>query len=278
MKKTVNNTTDKIGPAKGAGRIAGRIACIFLLTLTIALLIIATPHFSISEIKVSGNNYYSDSQIVAKSGLRTGQNGFTALRGNNIFKIISFRCDAAEDSVISACPYIKSINIRYILPAAIQIEVEERNKSVVIPYFGTGLLIDGEGVVVDIVRNYSQTGLPVASGLSVSRYEIGKAIAVRDELKIDAILSVVNALRQADRDSDEALAWRISEIDVSDMKNILLKINNGIDINLGDGTELYYRVSAVKEILVHGIDEGEEGVIVFSNGARPVFVPGAAGI
>jgi cell division septal protein FtsQ len=240
------------------------------------MLIGATPLFSITEIQVSGNNYYTKSQIVSKSGLQTGRNGFAALLGKNIFKVFSLRCADAEQAIASAFPYVKTVHARYSLPRTIVIEVEERSKSFIAPYFGSGLLIDGEGVVVDIIRDYGQSELPVAAGLSIKHYEIGKTLTQEDEAGIEAVIFIVNALRQADRDSDEVLAWNIEVIDVGDRDNMLLVLNNGITVNLGDGTELYYRVNAAKEIMAHGIGEGEEGAIVFSNGARPVFVPGGA--
>jgi len=252
------------------------VAIIIVLILTTAILFFGmAPYFSISEIEVSGNSYYDAGHIIAKSGIRAGQNGFTALKGNNVIKLLSFRCGDAEQAVAAACPYVKSINIRYVMPAAIRVEIVERSKSVILPYFGIGLLIDGEGVAVDIVRDFNQYDLPVATGVSITHYEIGKAISVSDDRRIETVLLVVSALRQVDRDSDDTLSWQITSIDVSDLRNIYLYMNNGINVNLGDGTELYYRVSAVKEILTHGISEGETGEIIFSNGARPVFVPSA---
>ena len=249
---------------------------ILIIIFTLILLVSVTPIFSISEIKVDGNSYYDNSHIIASSGLRVGQNGFSALAGNNVIKMFTFRCASAEQAVASACPYIKTVQARYILPREIRIDVEERSKSFIVPYFGSGLLVDGEGVVVDIVKNYGDSELPVAQGLTVVGYEIGKSLAVGDDSRIDTVLSVINAVRQADRDSDEALAWNVDTIDISDLRNIFIAINNGISVNLGDGTELYYRVSAAKEIIARGIDEGSEGTIIFKNGARPVFVPGAA--
>ena len=254
-------------------RTIGRFLIVFLIALTSVLLIGVTPLFSISDIEINGNSYYNDTLIISKSGLRIGQNGFSALIGKNIFKSISFRCATAEQAVVSACPYIKSIQARYILPRTIRIDVEERYASFVAPYFSSGLLVDGEGVVVDITRNYIETGLPVALGLSVERYLIGEPLSVDYGYGIETILSVLNAIKQADRDSDETLAWKVETIDISDYRNIILNMNNGIGVNLGDGTDLYYRVSAAKEIIAHGIEEGSRGTIIFSNGARPVFVP-----
>ena len=266
---------DDAAPASTARRRAGRIILTLILLLTTAMLIGLTPIFSITEINVSGNHYYSAGQIAAKSGLKLSQNGFSALLGKNVLKLFSMRCDGAEQAIKAACPYVKSVAVRYAPPRTIGIEVEERLKSFVVPYFGSGLLIDGEGVVVDIIKDYRQSDMPVALGLDIKRYEIGEALDPGGG-GLEAAISVVNALRQADRDGGGALAWEIETIDVGDPYNLSLSTGRGITVNLGDGTDLYYRVSAAKEILANGIKDGESGVVVFSNGARPVFIPGGS--
>lgn len=266
MKKDLHNT-------KSGGSAAGKIILVTALTLTAVLIIGATPFFSISGIELTGNKYYETGHIIAKSGLRVGQNGFSALQGDNIIKILSFRCGTAEKAVSSSCPYIKTIQIRYVLPDIIRIEIEERNKSVVVPYFESGLLIDGEGVVVDIIKNYRQSELPVVTGLTVISCETGKKIVTANVSKLETVLSVVSAIRQVDRDSDDTLVWRIDTIGVSDPDNITLGIRDGLNVYLGDGTDLYYRVSFTKEIISNGIYGDEKGDIVFTNGARPVFIP-----
>ena len=252
----------------------GKVLFAIVLFAATALLVSATPLFSITGIEVSGNHFYDKSQIVIRSGLHVGQNGFAALRGGNPAQLASLRCAQAEREVASACPYIKAAHVRYMPPHTIIIDVEERSKSVVVPYFESGLIIDEEGVVVDIVKDYRLAELPVAYGLPVSGYEMGELLAAGDKAGVGTVLELINAIRQVDRDSDEVFAWKIDSIDISDPRNVKLALNNGISVNLGDGSDLYYRLSMTKEIVAHGIGEGEPGEISFSNGARPVFAPG----
>jgi hypothetical protein len=248
----------------------------FIAALTL-LLVSLSPIFSVSAIEVHGNQYYSDDQIIGKSGLRVGQNGFSALLGGDVLKSLAFRSASAERGIAQACPYVKAVRVQYELPRLIRISVEERSKSVVAPYFDSGLLIDEEGYVVDIVKNVGDSGLPVVNGLSLEKYELGKKLPVKDEAGIDAVLALVSALRQADRDSGDVLAWEIKSIDVSDLKNIRLFLKSGLAANLGDGDDIYYRVSALKEIVFSGLEPGAAGLVDFSGGARPVYTPYAEG-
>jgi hypothetical protein len=130
---------------------------------------------------------------------------------------------------------------------------------------------------VDIVKNVGDTDLPVVNGVSLESYELGEKLPVKDEAGIDAVLALVSALRQADRDSGDVLAWEIKSIDVSDLKNIMVFLKSGLAANMGDGEDIYYRVSALKEIVFGGLEPGAAGLVDFSGGARRVYTPRAAG-
>jgi cell division septal protein FtsQ len=274
------------GKGSGAGRVGragngGKGAAILkamLAAFVITFTLIAAswlPLFSISLIEVTGNSYYSAEQIISNSGIYTGQNGFSAIVGDNIAKALTLRASAAERGIAESCPYVKSVTVKYELPNRIAISVEERNKSVVAPYFDSGLLIDEEGYVVDIVKNAGDSGLPVVKGFSFDRYELGKKLAVENEAAEDIVLAVINALRQADREGGNMLAWEVKSIDVTDMKNVRLFLKSGLIANLGDGDDIYYRVSTLKEIVFNGLEPGAGGLVDFSNGARPIYAPNA---
>jgi hypothetical protein len=251
----------------------GRVFLILLIILLSLVVISSSPIFSISEIDVFGINYYNENQIIDKSGLIIGQNGFLALKGESVFSILSLRCGDAEKSIVEACPYVKKVNAKYSLPGRIIIEIEERSKSVVVPYQDLGLLVDEEGFVVDIIKNYQDSGLPIVRGIAFDSYSLGNKLAVENDRCLDTVITLISALRQADRDSADKLSYVVSSIDISDLKNIKFFIGDVFVVNLGDGSEIYYRVSTLKEIYYTGLTNGERGLIDFSLSAKAVFIP-----
>jgi len=242
-----------------------------------AALLALSPVFSITSISVSGNDHYGAAQIVSACGVSVGQNGFSAVvSGGSPVRMAAMRIASAEEAILSAYPYVKSVRARFLPPGAVEIEIEERSKSVVVPYLGSGLLVDEEGYVVDVVKDVASTELPVVSGLEFDRYQLGRRLEVSDSACAEAMIAIVGALRQSDREGGE-LAWEIQTIDVSDRKNILLKLKSGLVVNLGSNDDMYYCISATKEIVFRGLEHGAKGLVDFSRGPRPIYVPPEAG-
>ena len=254
-------------------RTALQSVVIALLLICMLILISASPLFAVSDIEVRGGNFYKDNHIIDLSGIVQGQNGFSALMGDDLLKIFALRCGDAERRIAEACPYVKSVHVRYTLPDKIEIKLEERSKSVVVPYIESGLLIDEEGFVVDIIKSHRQTDLPVIKGFVFDKYELGKKLAVRDEKSLELVLTIINALRQADRDTIEKLSYEIESIDISDINSIKLPLKSGIMVNIGNGDDIYYRISATKEIIFSGLEPGAKGIVDFTNNAKPIFIP-----
>ncbi|MCL2163138.1 MAG: FtsQ-type POTRA domain-containing protein [Oscillospiraceae bacterium] len=255
-----------------------RVVRTLIITFIFLFLLVAlaySPLFSISGIDITGVQYYSKRQIVENSGLVIGQNGFMALSGKGVLNYFSLRCTEAEESIVESSPYVKKVYAKYKLPDRIVIEIEERSRSVIIPYQDLGLLVDEEGYVIDIIRDYQDFGLPVVKGVEFDGYSLGKRLVVKNEQHLDMVITLVSALRQSDRDSDGEgfLTYVVSLMDISDLKNIKLFIGNEFVVNLGDGKDIHYRISALKEIYFRGLSEGEKGLIDFTVGDRPVFIP-----
>ena len=251
----------------------GRVLLILLVVLLSLFLLSRSPLFCISEIEVTGIQYYNESQIIDKSGLSIGQNGFEILGLGSIEGILTFRCLEVEKEISDACPYIKKVYAKFKMPDRIVIDVEERSKLVVVPYQDVGLLLDEDGYVIDAMKNYQGTGLPVVKGMTFEGYNLGSKLATDSDLYIDAVIAIISALRQSDRDTIEKLSYMVESIDVGDLKNIKLFINNEFVVNIGDGSDIYYRISALKEIYYNGLTNGERGLIDFSRGNKPFFEP-----
>ena len=254
--------------------IIGRVILITAIIFVLLVLLSGSPLFSISEIEISGVEYYNKEHIIEKSGLAIGQNGFKAIWSGSVMDLLTLKCGDAERNIVETCPYVKNVKTKYKLPDKIVIEVEERSKSVIIPYQDLGLLVDEEGFVIDVIKNYQDSGLPVIKGVSFDKYSLGQRLAVDNEQYLEMVIALISALRQSDRESEDKLTYVIDFIDISDLKSIKLFIGDEFVVYLGDGTEMYYRISALNEMYFKSSIKGERGIIDFTaGGPRPIFIP-----
>jgi anionic cell wall polymer biosynthesis LytR-Cps2A-Psr (LCP) family protein len=65
----------------------------------------------------------------------------------------------------------------------------------------------------------------------------------------------------------------VSEIDISDLSDIKLKIKEGIKANLGSADNLDYKISFAKSIVEDVKKQNVKGTIEMSYDGNPVFKP-----
>lgn len=98
---------------RGRGRLGKIIQFLCIVAVLAALTVGATVFFQVEQIEVSGNQRYTQEEIVAMTGIKAG---------DNLFRMNKF---AIQDHVKEEMPYIEDILIRRKLPSTITIAVQE---------------------------------------------------------------------------------------------------------------------------------------------------------
>ena len=94
---------------RGKGRLGKVIQLLFVLALLGAMTVGATVFFQVEQVVVTGNNRYTQEEIVAATGIQTG---------DNLFRMNKF---AIQDHVLEEMPYLEDILIRRKLPSTITV-------------------------------------------------------------------------------------------------------------------------------------------------------------
>lgn len=180
-----------------------------------ATLISAAQALQVSHIQVRGHHRLSTGEVLAV---------VDGLRGQNILAI-----QIAEwQQKLLASPWVESATIRRVLPATLEITVQER-VPMGIGRLGTALyLIDAKGVIVDEYGPaYADIDLPIIDGLAASPSEGGALIdAARTEFAGRVITSLA---------SRPELAKQVSQIDVSDLHDAVVILDDDTALlRLGD--------------------------------------------
>lgn len=246
-----------------------------LLVATIILLALS-PLFSINRIEVRGAVHYTEENLISLSGVIKGENGFRQV-GSSPGSILTLRAGNAEKAIRKGCPYIKTVKVRYILPGSMVIDVEERNAAATVPFMGTSLLIDRDGLVLETISPDAGQKLPSIKGLRFKSYELGKKLEYENPEALEAAFNVLDEIQSVDKSEGGKLYDKVDSVDVSDLNAMVLSLESRIRVNLGDIQDLNYKLSSTKTIFEKNIKKADKGILDFTSGENPVFTPESGG-
>ncbi len=139
--------------------------------------------FTITDIQVSGNKYYTGAQVHKLSGLRTGYNLFTTDLGE------------AKEKLLGD-PYIRLASIKRVLPGTLNIEIEERTEYAAVPYGEQYILIDNEGLVLRLSDN--KPVLPLLEGMMITDMTPGQPLEVEQAYLLTDTLQMISVMEEND--------------------------------------------------------------------------------
>ena len=134
-----------------------------------AIAVALTLFFKVEEITVTGNERYSQSQIVTASGIQMEDNMFFM----NKYQV--------SDDITSALPYIETVQIRRALPDGLIIAVTECSAPAAITYNGKAWLLSAQCKVVDSKPAAAAKDYAQVLGLPLTGAQVGSVITVAEE-------------------------------------------------------------------------------------------------
>lgn len=224
------------------------IICIF------TAFFLASSFFQIKFIAVNGNKNVTREEIIKLSSIYYGENIFRINKRNSMKSIFQN-------------PYVKMIKIRRGIPNKVEIDIIEREIMAYVPYVGSYLNIDEEGMILEIDPAIKHPELPVVKGLKFETFKVGEYLDIENKEQFSTTTELIKEIKNA------GILNLISEIDVSSQSNIKFKLKNGIKANLGDGEDMNYKISFAKSIIEDVTKQNLKGTIEMSHGGNPVFKP-----
>jgi len=203
-------------------------ALLSIVLITAAVGLALSFFFNINRIEVNGSAIYTDSAVIAASGIKEGDNLFFINRG------------AALRNIFEDFPYVHEVRLVRRLPGTLVINVTERESLGLVAHETGHWLIDGTGRLLEQVSGRSVTGKPVVTGLTLLSPAAGTdAAAPREqEERLRALLLILDGLKQ------QELLSRVSLVDVSKTHELHLSYEEErFDVLLGDTADLDVKLS-----------------------------------
>lgn len=159
---------------------------LFLLLIAAGALIAfaMSPFFTIRHIRVEGNRFYTDEQIINMSEAKTGGNLFRNAQKSLI------RGNLRDNN------YFRSVRVRRSIPDTLVIEVEEKEELAALIYGDRYIVIDDNAEVLRIAKIDPE--VTVLEGLTIKDMTEGSVIRVEEKKVFSDTLATLHAMKEGD--------------------------------------------------------------------------------
>lgn len=211
----------------------------FLLICIIAIIIATalSPLFNIKEIIVEGNEKITKEEIISLSQININENTYKT----NMSKV---------KQRILENPYIKSVEIKRVLPSKVSITIEERKTTFMFEYGSGYVYINNQGYILELSNE--KLDVPILQGAETAAEDFvpGNRININDLEKMSTVIKIMEIAANND------IVHLITRIDIENSQNYKILFENEQKVAyLGDETDLSTKILSIKAIL-----EKEQGI------------------
>lgn len=181
---------------------------------------IMSPIFNVKNIKVEGNSYLSEEQVISLSRIEIENNMFKYNK-KEIIKNIK------ENA------YIENVEVKRSIPDTIEIKITERKTSFMIQFANAYAYINNQGYILEISNKALE--YPILTGFStpVEELQEGRRLNKEDLKKLSDVLEIMESA------TSNEIASLITEINIENSDNYVLELKSKNKVvNLGDTSNL----------------------------------------
>lgn len=177
-----------------------------MLVICGAIVAALTLFFRVNTVVVSGQQRYTQQQILDASGIQTG---------DNLFLLNKY--DVANQ-IIGELPYIETIRINRKLPDTLLVEVQECSAVLAVVQENNAWLVSPTGKIVDRKAAAAADQYPIIDGCTLLSPSVGSSLALGTEYarKQESLLALLGQLDQEGL-MDQVDAVHLGEADVLTM-------------------------------------------------------------
>lgn len=234
---------------------------ISVFVLVSALLLFIFLVFKVDTIKVSGENPYTNEQVIEVSKLERGDN------------LIFLPAKSAKENIARRMPYIESVKIKRKLPGTVEIVVHPLTVEVSVAKGQQWIYTNREGKIAEIADLPKKQTLEI-KGLPLKEPKAGGFLSVEEEEAETAYQEIMRSLQEEKVFSD------CRSLDMSNLYDIRLDYASRIEIKLGSTADLAYKLHFAFNLIQNNIAEDEKGTLDVSlvkENSRGIFTPAVQG-
>lgn len=191
-------------------------------------LIFKLPFFNVSKIEINGMDNLTEEQVLSM---------LTVSEGDNIFSFSTSKCEKQ----LSKSHYVKDVEVSRKLPDTVIVNLDEYKLRGYVPYMGSYLYINEDGLILDIQKDITKQ-LPVVEGLKFDSFTVGEVLQVENP---GAFTTMVELSRLFEK---YKLLTDIIRVDVNNVDDVHLHVNK-VDVELGSMDDVNRKLLMLIEVL-----------------------------
>ena len=201
-------------PLWGRTLIVAAVALILMLVL-----------FRVREFQVEGSVRYTAEEVAEASGVGLGD------------LLLGVNKTQAASRILVRLPYVRQVVVSRSLPGTVRFQVTEcRAMAAAESATGAKWLMNSDGKLLERVEGDERLGYPVIRGAILDLPNAGDLAAFQNENRGQAALTIARAVQQA------GLEQQVTAIDVSSVSLQSVTWEDRVEVLLGDGKDLDYRL------------------------------------
>ncbi len=225
----------------------GNYTLYFILAAVVVGIVLAvlsnTVLFKCGTIEVSGATRYSADEIIAVSGVKTGDN------------LLHIDEKKAAESVMNTFAFVDNVQVKKYYPTKIVIEITEAvNWFALVQDGKTNVISRGERVLGELPAD----GLVVLKGFEAQSLEVGARLSSAVEAKNKVAEEIFNAAEKVGLE-------KMTEIDITDRFSIKITVDGRIVLNIGSSNQLESKLRVAQALIEKEIGEDERVSVLLTN-------------
>lgn len=240
------------------GRFGFLYKLLSVLAICVVIVIALTLFFRVDTITVTGEDRYSESDIIEATGLRAG---------DNLFLLNKY---AIAEDLLKKLPYIAEVRINRILPDTLTIDVTESDAVLAVVQEGTAWLISPEGKIVEQRVASGAADLAKIDGCELLAPSVATPIALSSDRSIqqESLLALMEAL------DEMGMIAQVQAIHLDDLTVLSMDYADRFRVEMPYGADYPYKLRTLQTILDSGkIESNETGTIrMTGNDGQNVFI------
>jgi len=212
--------------------------------------------FKVNTVVISGNDRYSNEEILAASGVKTGDNLFLMNKYNTAQKIFG------------KLSYVESVRINRKLPDTLLIEVTECSSAAAVQQDGTVWLVCASGKIVDQTDASHLNQYALVTGLTLQNPAVGTAAAADQDSR--ALLSQLLDLMQ--HLEEKSMLANVQEIRLEDAGCLRIRYAARFTVEIPWDADFNYKLNNLNAV-VGQLQDNEKGTISLLQDGKASFIP-----